>query len=344
MSITLGFAGAEVLSEKTAGRFFGAKEEKRQIPPAFSDLLESASKAVGTDLEDLLFQPVSVSVAGVKECLPTLGNGLAAKQRELWFEASNEDNSFWCRITMLPKTATEFLECALGSTASSCDVPSDRELTDIEGRLAALLADRMRVALIESFEEFGQPSLDLDPCEQVALDEASAPGDLVEAHLKMSLAGEETSLRLFFVSEHLTSLLSGEEESSEAARPMDADWQSHMRGETRQAQIELTAHLKAGSLSLGQINRLQPGETIPLEATTNSLIEVKCNAVPLMNCKIGRSGGSFVLAIEKFLKPSSNAGAKDLAVAFGMMGDDGAGGDGLAPGLANNGGGDWQNA
>ena len=50
-----------------------------------------------------------------------------------------------------------------------------------------------------------------------------------------------------------------------------------------------------------------------------------------------------MLAVEKFLKPASDAGAKDLAMAFGMMEEAGQEGTGLALGSLNNGGGVQRN-
>ena len=142
VEMNLGLTRTEELSEHSIGRFFGPKEEKRQLPSALPELMNTLAKAAAADLEELASEEVPVSVADIKEFAGEISTKGAGENSDLFFGASNEQESFWCGIMLAPQVAIAFLETVLGSNDAAGHAPVDRELTQAETSMATLLATR----------------------------------------------------------------------------------------------------------------------------------------------------------------------------------------------------------
>jgi flagellar motor switch protein FliM len=61
----------------------------------------------------------------------------------------------------------------------------------------------------------------------------------------------------------------------------DNIWESHLATELWTTQMEVRAVLDEQSIDLRRVLSLQVGETLMLNATADSLIELRCGAIPL---------------------------------------------------------------
>ncbi|GAB4174412.1 MAG: flagellar motor switch protein FliM [Rhodocyclaceae bacterium] len=97
-------------------------------------------------------------------------------------------------------------------------------------------------------------------------------------------------------------------------RPMPGDasaadhrWVKLLGGRLREAEVELSATLGRGELTLRQILGLKPGDVIPIEIARTVMSEV--DGVPLAECRYGVQNGSYALKLERFIAESAAAEA-----------------------------------
>jgi flagellar motor switch protein FliM len=91
----------------------------------------------------------------------------------------------------------------------------------------------------------------------------------------------------------------------------DKRWVSLLRQQLQGAEVELIAHLGHGTVTLGQILELKPGEIIPIHIPPHIIVEV--DNIPLMECSYGQQGGNYALKVERFVaadQPADPATAK----------------------------------
>ena len=79
----------------------------------------------------------------------------------------------------------------------------------------------------------------------------------------------------------------------------DSIWESHLAEELWKTDIDLTAVLDRQIMSLGDVFDLKVGSQLPLSATQDSIIEVRCGDIPMFNGKMGRKGDVIAVRINE---------------------------------------------
>ena len=72
-----------------------------------------------------------------------------------------------------------------------------------------------------------------------------------------------------------------------------------MAEELWKTDIDLTAVLDRQIMSLGDVFDLKVGSQLPLSATQDSIIEVRCGDIPMFNGKMGRKGDVIAVRINE---------------------------------------------
>jgi len=79
----------------------------------------------------------------------------------------------------------------------------------------------------------------------------------------------------------------------------DNIWESHLATELWGTQTEVRAVLDEQQIALSRVLNLQVGETLMLNATPDSLVELRCGNIPLTQGRIGRRGSSVAVRVEQ---------------------------------------------
>lgn len=77
----------------------------------------------------------------------------------------------------------------------------------------------------------------------------------------------------------------------------DSIWETHLAEELWKTDVELTAVLDQQSMTLGEIFELKVGSQIPLNATKDSFVEIKCGDVAMFRGHMGRKGDNMAVRI-----------------------------------------------
>jgi flagellar motor switch protein FliM len=85
----------------------------------------------------------------------------------------------------------------------------------------------------------------------------------------------------------------------------DNIWESHLATELWTTQMEVRAVLDEQSVPLKQVLELQVGQTLMLNATPESLVELRCGAIPLTRGRMGRRNHSIAVRVEAPLTPAA---------------------------------------
>ena len=87
----------------------------------------------------------------------------------------------------------------------------------------------------------------------------------------------------------------------------DNIWESHLATELWGAQTEVRAVLDEQQISLQRVLELKVGDTLMLNATPDSLVELRAGAVPLTRGRMGRRNHHIAVRVEAPLSPSAKA-------------------------------------
>lgn len=79
----------------------------------------------------------------------------------------------------------------------------------------------------------------------------------------------------------------------------DNIWESHLATELWSTNMEVSAVLDETKMPLGKVMHMKIGDTIFLDATPESSIELRCGSIPLTRGKMGRIGHSVALRLDK---------------------------------------------
>jgi flagellar motor switch protein FliM len=78
----------------------------------------------------------------------------------------------------------------------------------------------------------------------------------------------------------------------------DTIWESHLARQILVTAVELEALLEEQTIPLGEAMGLKVGTTLPLSATPDTPVLLRCGHVPLLRGRIGRVGDSVAIRIE----------------------------------------------
>ncbi len=89
----------------------------------------------------------------------------------------------------------------------------------------------------------------------------------------------------------------------------DNIWESHLATELWTTQMEVSAVLDEQQIDLKRVLNLQVGETLMLNATPDSLVELRAGAIPLTRARMGRRNQQIAVRVES---PLSSAAKQSL--------------------------------
>jgi flagellar motor switch protein FliM len=82
----------------------------------------------------------------------------------------------------------------------------------------------------------------------------------------------------------------------------DSIWESHLATELWSTKVEIDAILDEQIMPLEKIMNLEIGQTVMLNATPDSKIELRCRGVPLLRGRMGRAGTSVAVRVEEAIE------------------------------------------
>jgi len=85
----------------------------------------------------------------------------------------------------------------------------------------------------------------------------------------------------------------------------DNIWESHLATELWTTQMEVRAVLDEQKVDLSRVLSLQVGDTIMLNATSDSLIELRAGSIPLTKGRMGRRNHNIAVRVEAPLAPAA---------------------------------------
>ncbi len=92
----------------------------------------------------------------------------------------------------------------------------------------------------------------------------------------------------------------------------DNIWEGHLATELWTTQMEVRAVLDEQQLPLSKVLNLQVGDTMMLNATPDSLVELRAGAIPLTRGRMGRRNHSIAIRAEAPLSPAAKKAVQKL--------------------------------
>ncbi len=92
----------------------------------------------------------------------------------------------------------------------------------------------------------------------------------------------------------------------------DNIWESHLATELWTTQMEVRAVLDEQQISLRKVIDLKVGDTIMLNASPDSLVELRAGSIPLTRARMGRRGHSIAVRAEAPLHPAARQALKEM--------------------------------
>jgi flagellar motor switch protein FliM len=78
----------------------------------------------------------------------------------------------------------------------------------------------------------------------------------------------------------------------------DSIWESHLATELWSTTVDIEAILDEQTMPLRKIMNMRVGETVMLNATPDSKIELRCRGVPLLQGRMGRVGSNVAIKVD----------------------------------------------
>lgn len=82
----------------------------------------------------------------------------------------------------------------------------------------------------------------------------------------------------------------------------DQRWMRLLARQVQSAEVEIRAELGRGSIPIGRLANLKPGDIIALDIPEK--IPALVDGVPILECRYGTLNGSYAIRVERFLAPS----------------------------------------
>ncbi|WP_417516983.1 flagellar motor switch protein FliM [Minwuia sp.] len=79
----------------------------------------------------------------------------------------------------------------------------------------------------------------------------------------------------------------------------DSIWENHLATELWQTDVDLVAVLDEQTMPLSKVMQMQEGETLLLNASPESTIELNCGGIPMGSGRMGRRGQNIAVRIDK---------------------------------------------
>jgi flagellar motor switch protein FliM len=177
-----------------------------------------------------------------------------------------------------------------------------RPYTTIERTLVQRMTEVILQDMCQAFEPLAPVNFVLDRLETnprfAAIARPANAAILVKLRIDMEDRGGRIELLLPYATlEPIRKLLLQQFMGEKFGR--DSIWESHLATELWSTRVEIDAILDEQILSLNKVMNLQVGETIMLNATPDSKIELRCGGVPLLKGRMGRVGSSVSVRVDE---------------------------------------------
>jgi flagellar motor switch protein FliM len=177
-----------------------------------------------------------------------------------------------------------------------------RPYTTIERTLVQRMIEVIMNDMVQAFEPLAPVNFALDRLETnprfAAIARPANAAILVKLRIDMEDRGGRTELLLPYATlEPIRKLLLQKFMGEKFGR--DSIWEGHLATELWSTRVEIDAILDEQIMSLNKIMNLQVGETIMLNATPDSKIEMRCGGVPLLRGRMGRVGSAVSVRVDE---------------------------------------------
>src|ERR1041385_5439576 len=187
-----------------------------------------------------------------------------------------------------------------------------RPYTTIERTLVQRMIEVIMVDMVQAFEPLAPVSFALDRLETnprfAAIARPANAAILVKLRIDMEDRGGRIELMLPYATlEPIRKLLLQQYMGEKFGR--DNIWEGHLATELWTTQMEVRAVLDEQQVSLRNVLELKVGDTLMLNATPDSPIELRCGGVPLLTGRMGRIGSSVAVRVEDAIKRTDGSRA-----------------------------------
>src|SRR6201993_3381335 len=188
-----------------------------------------------------------------------------------------------------------------GRRGSSAMRIEGRPYTTIERTLVQRMIEVILEDMCAAFEPLAPVSFSLDRLETnprfAAIARPANAAILVKLRIDMEDRGGRTELLLPYATlEPIRKLLLQQFMGEKFGR--DSIWEGHLATELWSTTVDIEAILDEQTMPLNKIMNLKVGETVLLNATPDSKIEMRCGGVPLLKGRMGRVGSSVAIKID----------------------------------------------
>jgi flagellar motor switch protein FliM len=188
-----------------------------------------------------------------------------------------------------------------GRRGSSAMRIEGRPYTTIERTLVQRMIEVILADMCAAFEPLAPVKFSLDRLETnprfAAIARPANAAILVKLRIDMEDRGGRTELLLPYATlEPIRKLLLQQFMGEKFGR--DSIWESHLATELWSTKVDIEAILDEQIMPLGRIMNLEVGETVMLNASPDSKIELRCRGVPLLTGQMGRVGSSVAVRVD----------------------------------------------
>jgi flagellar motor switch protein FliM len=180
-----------------------------------------------------------------------------------------------------------------------------RPYTTIERTLVQRMIEVILNDMCQAFEPLAPVNFTLDRLETnprfAAIARPANAAILVKLRIDMEDRGGRTELLLPYATlEPIRKLLLQQFMGEKFGR--DSIWESHLATELWSTRVDIDAILDEQTMPLSKIMNLKIGETVMLNASPDSKIDLRCGGVPLLCGRMGRVGSSVAVRVEEAIR------------------------------------------
>ena len=216
------------------------------------------------------------------------------------FHASELDN--YGLFTVDSNLIYSIVDVLLGGRRGSSAMRIEgRPYTTIERTLVQRMIEVILQDMCAAFEPLAPVNFSLDRLETnprfAAIARPANAAILVKLRIDMEDRGGRTELLLPYATlEPIRKLLLQQFMGEKFGR--DSIWESHLATELWSTKIDIEAILDEQTMPLNQVMNLEVGQTMMLNASPDSKIELRCRGVPLLTGRMGRVGSSVAVRVD----------------------------------------------